>query len=146
MSLPLKISRLEDYNKNRQQAGLWNRMIWQYNGPELFFIRAELDFNDEIYNEEGWLLEFEASFYHEFMGRYKEDVNNRLFTTKASEPINFQISDKLCHEISDLARLLKEAIDQHKSMLYLQTYIDLILLNINRYYASLSVPLILSDL
>ncbi|WP_316819183.1 hypothetical protein [Pedobacter nyackensis] len=134
MIFSLKISRLEDYDRPRQQVGLWNRLVWLDHGNEVVFVPAGMEFNNEVYIGSGWLLEFDTSFYHSFMTRYQEDYNNALFAEKASSMVFIPVPDKLNMELNDLAYLLKEAIQLSKSPLYLQSYTDLILLNVNRCY------------
>jgi len=136
MGFSVKISRLEDYGQ-RQQAGLWNLVMWLDNGGEVLFAHSGVDFNDETYAGPGWLMEFNASFYHDFMGRYREDYNSGLLANRTSSPVYLSITDKQRKEMHDLAVLLKKALELNQPMLYLQPYADLILLNINHCYATL---------
>lgn len=136
MSFSLKISRLENYGIQRWQTGLWNRLMWRYEDGEVLFVHAGLEFNDEAYAGEGWILEFDTLFYQDFMMRYEEHYNRKLFADCIASPVFLPITDQLRKEMNDLARLLKETIELSKSALYLQSYADLILLNINRSYVS----------
>lgn len=136
MSLSLKISRLEDYKKNVQKTGLWNRIIWLDNGTEVVFMRSELDFDVDAYVGTGWLMEFDTVFYHDFMMRYNEDFNSRLFAVKNFFPIKLPVTDLQLKEISELALSLQEVAGQERPVLYLQTYADLIFLNLNRWYVA----------
>ncbi|WP_316819201.1 hypothetical protein [Pedobacter nyackensis] len=136
MSFSVRISRLEDYKVQRQQLGLWNRLVWLDNGCDALFIHSEVDFWDNTYKSGGWLLEFNSSFYRDYALRYPEDFNNSLMTDKSSSPITLPLSDMLHKEIHQLAGLLKNAYVLNQPELYLQPYADLILLNVNRFYTT----------
>lgn len=55
MNFSLKISRLEEYNRQRQQAGLWNRLMWLDTGSDVLFAHASsivfLPITDKLSNE-----------------------------------------------------------------------------------------------
>jgi AraC-like DNA-binding protein len=137
MAADIEVFRLEHYFR---EPSLWasgaayHRILWLGDGRGMLYVRSGLDSHIPQYTGSGWMIRFKEFFFRNFLISYPAYADAALFDSGVRQAF-IQIGTELIQELDGLAGRLEEDLSRGRTYVYLQPYVNLVLLHAADHYA-----------
>ena len=137
MAADIEVFRLEHYFREPSlwaNAAAFYRLLWLGDGRGMLYVRSGLYFHIPQYTTTGWMIRFKELYLRNFLISYPSYADAALFDSGIRQAF-IQTGPELISELDELAGKLEDDLARGRSMVYLQPYVNLVLLHSADHYA-----------
>ncbi|MES2457861.1 MAG: helix-turn-helix domain-containing protein [Bacteroidota bacterium] len=136
MAADIEVFRLEHYFREPSlwaNAAAYHRLLWLGDGRGMLYVRSGLDFHIPQYTTTGWMIRLKELYLRNFLISHPAYAYAALFDSGVCQAF-IQTGTELINELDGLAGRLEDDLSRGRTEVYLQPYVNLLLLHAANHY------------